>query len=50
MKRKADQVEELEVAEQVKRRAPSHQDHFREGLFDGPVLDKYRKSYATSEP
>ena len=50
MKRKADQVDDLEVAEQAKRRAASHQDHFREGLFDGPILEEYRKSYATSEP
>ena len=50
MKRKLDEVDDLEAAEQSKRRAPSHQDRFREGLFDGPVLDGYKKSYATSEP
>lgn len=50
MKRKADQVDNLEVAEQAKRRAPSQKDRFREGLFDGSVLEEYRKSYATSEP
>ena len=50
MKRKVDQVDDLEVAEQAKRRAPSHQGDFREGLFDGQVLDEYRKSYTTSKP
>ena len=50
MKRKLDQVDDSEVSEQVKRRAPSHQRHFREGLFDGPVLDEYKKNYTTSEP
>lgn len=50
MKRKSDQVDDLEVAEQSKRRAPSHRDRFREGLFDGPVLDEHRNNYATSEP
>ncbi|CAF9919854.1 hypothetical protein IMSHALPRED_004739 [Imshaugia aleurites] len=49
-RRKSDQVDDLEVAEKTKRRAPSHQDRFREGLFDGPVLDEYIKSYATSQP
>ena len=50
MKRKADQVDDLELAEQTKKRPPSHQDRFRDGLFDAPVLDKYRKSYGASEP
>ena len=50
MKRKVDQVDDLEVAEQAKRRAPSQQSHFRDGLFDGSVLEEYRKSYTTSEP
>ena len=50
MKRKADQVDDLELAEQTKKRPPSHQDRFRDGLFDAPVLDKYKKSYGASEP
>ena len=50
MKRKADQVDDLDVADQAKRRAPSHQDHFRDGLFDQAILDEYRKSYSTSKP
>ena len=50
MKRKLDEVDDLEVAEKAKRRAPSDQDRFREGLFDGPMLDEYRKSYAASKP
>lgn len=50
MKRRSDQVDDLEVAEKGKRRAPSHQDRFREGLFGGSVLDEYRRSYATSKP
>ena len=50
MKRKSDQVDDLESADQAKRRAPSHQDRFREGLFDPPVLDEYRKSYVASKP
>ena len=50
MKRKLDQLDDLEVAEQAKRRAPNPQSHFREGLFEGPVLEEYRKSYTTSEP
>ena len=50
MKRKVDQVDDLEVAEQAKRRTSSKQGHFREGLFDGHVLEEYRKSYTTSEP
>ena len=50
MKRKADQLDDLELAEQTKKRPPSHQDRFRDGLFDAPVLDKYRKSYGASEP
>lgn len=50
MKRKLEQVDDLEVPEQAKRRAPSHQDRFRDGLFDEPVLDEYRKSYTNSEP
>lgn len=50
MKRKLDELDDLEVPEKAKRRTPSHQDRFREGLFDGPVLDEYKKSYAISEP
>ena len=50
MKRKADQVDDLDSADQAKRRAPSHVDRFREGLFDAPVLDEYRKNYLASEP
>lgn len=50
MKRKADQVDDLDSADQAKRRAPSHQERFREGLFDEPVLDEYRRSYLASEP
>ena len=50
MKRKADQVDDLEVAKEAKRQAPSHQNQFRDGLFDGPVLEEYKKSYAASEP
>ena len=50
MKRKLDQVDDLEVAKQAKRRPLSHQDSFREGLFEEPVLNEYKKSYATSEP
>lgn len=50
MKRKADQLDALDSADQAKRRAPSHQDRFREGLFDALVLDEYRKSYIASEP
>lgn len=50
MKRKLDQMDDLEVAEKAKRRAPDHNGHFREGLFDGPVLDEYKKSYTTSQP
>ena len=50
MKRKSDQVDDLELGEQTKKRPPSHQDRFRDGLFDAPVLDKYRKSYGNSEP
>ena len=50
MKRKLDQVDDLEVAEQAKRQAQGPQTHFRDGLFEKPVLEEYRKKYTTSEP
>lgn len=50
MKRKADQIDDLNSPDQAKRRASSHQERFREGLFDASVLAEYRKNYVASEP
>ena len=49
MKRKSD----TPANGKSKKRAVSDQEahsHFRDGLFDGTVLDAYTQAYATSQP
>ncbi len=50
MKRKAESSEGNSPDVNDKRRAVSHNDKFREGLFDQSVLDAYTKSYTNSLP
>lgn len=50
MKRKASSIEGVAHQAQVKRRAVSHNDHFREGLFDPNILEGYTKTYTDSVP
>lgn len=50
MKRKASSLEDVSQRAHVKRRAVSHNDHFREGLFDPEILEGYTKTYTDSVP
>lgn len=50
MKRQAERDDNIEASRKAKRQAVSHEDRFRDGLFDQSVLKDYEKAYAASKP